>query len=57
MSYRALVLGIASVAMVFMLFVGLFFLGGEFMPQLEEGNLWVRATLPHDASFEPQLEW
>jgi cobalt-zinc-cadmium resistance protein CzcA len=28
------------------------FLGGEFMPKLEEGNLWVRATLPQDVSFE-----
>jgi len=28
------------------------FMGGEFMPSLEEGNLWVRATLPQDASYE-----
>jgi len=28
------------------------YLGGEFMPKLEEGNLWVRATLPQDISFE-----
>ena len=28
------------------------FVGGEFMPPLEEGNLWVRATLPQDVSFE-----
>ncbi|MCP9440411.1 MAG: CusA/CzcA family heavy metal efflux RND transporter [Nitrospira sp.] len=28
------------------------FLGGEFMPSLEEGNLWVRATMPVDISFE-----
>jgi cobalt-zinc-cadmium resistance protein CzcA len=28
------------------------FVGGEFMPPLEEGNLWVRATLPQDISFE-----
>jgi cobalt-zinc-cadmium resistance protein CzcA len=28
------------------------FLGGEFMPKLEEGNLWIRATLPQDVSFE-----
>ncbi|MEX5214623.1 MAG: CusA/CzcA family heavy metal efflux RND transporter [Nitrospiraceae bacterium] len=28
------------------------FLGGEFMPALEEGNLWVRATMPVDISFE-----
>ncbi|MEO8325375.1 MAG: CusA/CzcA family heavy metal efflux RND transporter [Nitrospirota bacterium] len=28
------------------------FLGGEFMPRLEEGNLWVRATMPVDISFD-----
>jgi heavy metal efflux system protein len=28
------------------------FIGGEFMPKLEEGNLWVRATLPQDVSSE-----
>jgi cobalt-zinc-cadmium resistance protein CzcA len=28
------------------------FLGGEFMPKLEEGNLWIRATLPQDVSIE-----
>jgi heavy metal efflux system protein len=27
-------------------------IGGEFMPKLEEGNLWIRATLPQDISFE-----
>lgn len=27
------------------------FLGGEFMPKLEEGNLWIRATLPVSASL------
>ena len=26
--------------------------GGEFMPPLEEGNLWIRATLPQDISFD-----
>lgn len=29
-----------------------FAIGGEFMPPLEEGNLWVRATLPQDVSFD-----
>lgn len=28
------------------------FLGGEFMPALEEGNLWVRATMPVDIAFD-----
>ena len=27
-------------------------IGGEFMPKLEEGNLWVRTTLPQDISFD-----
>ena len=27
-------------------------LGGEFMPQLEEGNLWIRALLPRTVSLE-----
>ena len=26
--------------------------GGEFMPPLEEGNLWIRATMQQDISFE-----
>ena len=52
MSHRAFVLGMSSVATVATLLISFVFLGGEFMPQLEEGNLWVRATLPQDASFE-----
>jgi heavy metal efflux system protein len=28
------------------------FIGGEFMPHLDEGALWVRATLPYTISFE-----
>ena len=31
--------------------LSLLFLGGEFMPKLEEGNLWVRSTLPSSISF------
>jgi cobalt-zinc-cadmium resistance protein CzcA len=31
------------------------FVGGEFMPALEEGNLWIRATLQQDISM-PQSE-
>lgn len=27
-------------------------LGGEFMPKLEEGNLWIRATMPIEISYE-----
>ena len=27
-------------------------IGGEFMPHLDEGALWVRATTPYTISFE-----
>jgi len=27
-------------------------IGHEFMPKLEEGNLWIRTTLPQDVSFD-----
>ncbi|MBS1801473.1 MAG: efflux RND transporter permease subunit [Acidobacteria bacterium] len=30
--------------------------GGEFMPPLEEGNLWIRATLPQDISFDTSAD-
>ena len=30
--------------------------GGEFMPKLEEGNFWIRATLPMSISLEQSAE-
>ena len=47
-----LVWGIASVALIAAVLLFVFAIGGEFMPPLEEGNLWIRATLPQDISFE-----
>jgi cobalt-zinc-cadmium resistance protein CzcA len=32
-------------------------LGGEFMPKLEEGNLWIRATLPTSVSLEQSAQY
>lgn len=32
------------------------FVGGEFMPALEEGNLWIRATMQQDISFQQSEE-
>jgi heavy metal efflux system protein len=52
LSNRKTVLAIAGSALIATLIVAFLFLGGEFMPKLEEGNLWVRATLPQDASYE-----
>lgn len=45
---------VLAVAIVFLLvsLVAFAFVGGEFMPALEEGNLWIRATLPQDISLE-----
>ncbi|NDC54304.1 MAG: efflux RND transporter permease subunit [Planctomycetia bacterium] len=38
-------------AVVFTLLLALR-MGNEFMPQLEEGNLWIRAVIPRTSSFE-----
>lgn len=32
-------------------------LGGEFLPKLEEGNLWVRATMPLTISFDDAVSY
>jgi cobalt-zinc-cadmium resistance protein CzcA len=45
----ALIISLSSLAAALVLAA---FLGGEFMPKLEEGNLWIRATLPQDASYD-----
>ena len=47
-----LVWGIAAASLVAAVVLFVFAIGGEFMPPLEEGNLWIRATLPQDISFE-----
>ncbi|MBA5875019.1 MAG: CusA/CzcA family heavy metal efflux RND transporter [Nitrospira sp. CR1.2] len=46
-----LVVGIA-VAVLVVAMAAVPFIGGEFMPALEEGNIWMRTTLPVDISFE-----
>ena len=51
LNHRYLTLGVLGSLLVFTatLVPGL---GGEFMPQLEEGNLWIRAILPRTISLE-----
>jgi cobalt-zinc-cadmium resistance protein CzcA len=46
---RALLLQLVPIGLFFVLFP---FLGREFMPKLEEGNFWIRATLPMSVSLE-----
>ncbi len=50
LKHRAMVLWPAGVALVGTALLTQL-IGGQFMPKLEEGDLWVRATLPVDASF------
>jgi cobalt-zinc-cadmium resistance protein CzcA len=51
LSRRALVV---TIGVAFLAVVGLLIprLGGEFLPILEEGNLWIRATMPPTISLE-----
>jgi len=48
---RKLVLA-ASIVLLVAALASFFAVGGEFMPSLEEGNLWIRVTLPQDISFD-----
>jgi cobalt-zinc-cadmium resistance protein CzcA len=50
----ALLIGLSPVILGFVLFKAL---GGEFMPKLEEGNLWIRATLPTSVSLEQSSKY
>jgi cobalt-zinc-cadmium resistance protein CzcA len=52
MAHRKTALGVGFGVLAGTMLLAYLFLGGEFMPPLEEGNLWVRATLPQDASYE-----
>ena len=47
--WAAVAIGIVPVVIGLSLFKTL---GGEFMPKLEEGNLWIRASLPTSVSLE-----
>ena len=45
---------VVTVGVAFLVLVGMLIprLGGEFLPILEEGNLWIRATMPPTISLE-----
>ena len=43
---------VVSVALFALSLLIAFSIGGEFMPKLDEGALWVRATMPYTISFE-----
>lgn len=48
---RKIVMSVAA-GLVVLAFIAVRFLGLEFLPKLEEGNLWIRATLPPTISLE-----
>jgi cobalt-zinc-cadmium resistance protein CzcA len=50
----ALALALVPVGLCVVLFP---LLGGEFMPKLEEGNFWIRATLPTSISLEQSSKY
>ncbi len=51
---RATVIGLTPVIIAFL---SLTHLGGEFMPKLEEGNFWIRATMPTSISLQKSSEY
>ena len=56
MSNRLLVVGIAATAIITSL-IAAPFLGSEFIPELEEGNIWLRATvLPTSVALDKSVD-
>src|SRR5262249_22639474 len=51
MQYRAVIVTLALGVLVLTAFV-LPHLGSEFLPKLEEGNLWIRASLPPSIALD-----
>src|SRR5215467_6131049 len=51
LNYRYITLGAAALLLLFTIAL-VPLLGTEFLPKLEEGNLWIRATLPPTISLE-----
>ena len=51
MTHRAIMLAIAAVLGLMTVFTARG-LGIEFLPELEDGNLWIRATMPTAISLE-----
>jgi cobalt-zinc-cadmium resistance protein CzcA len=52
LNHRFLTLGLFGALIAGTVFFALPRLGGEFMPELEEGNLWIRGTFPLNVSLE-----
>jgi cobalt-zinc-cadmium resistance protein CzcA len=54
--YRAVTLMLMGALLLVTIFVPLWNMGREFMPELEEGNLWIRATFPVHVSLDAVQE-
>jgi cobalt-zinc-cadmium resistance protein CzcA len=52
LNYRWLTLGVFGLIILATLVIAVPRLGNEFMPELEEGNLWIRATFPVNVALE-----
>jgi heavy metal efflux system protein len=52
LNFRWVTLGIFAAILLATVFFALPHVGREFMPELEEGNLWIRANFPTNSSLE-----
>jgi cobalt-zinc-cadmium resistance protein CzcA len=54
-SNKRLALLVASIVIVFGLYA-FKFLGSEFLPELNEGSIWIRATLPYSVALDKSVQ-
>src|SRR5262249_16733957 len=56
LNHRAVTMSLFALIILATVFFGVPRLGGEFMPELEEGNLWIRGTFPLNISLDEVYE-
>ena len=56
LSHGKWVVGISVAALAMALILSFGFVGSEFLPHLNEGNMWVRGTMPPSTSYETASE-
>ena len=50
------IVGLTLGALAFVMILSTFFIGSEFLPHLDEGNMWVRGAMPPSTSYETASE-
>jgi cobalt-zinc-cadmium resistance protein CzcA len=55
LEHKGLVVGLSSAAFLVAVWLAVGVIGSEFLPHLDEGDIWVRGTLPNSTSYDAAM--